>query len=73
MPRERGMGMTEISSVNKEVNMEIKVKDLNRLENCDTIVEKLCELDNKSFWATIRACIKIRKANKILTRNAERI
>lgn len=53
--------------------MQIKVKDLNRLENCNTIVEKLCELDKKSFWATVRACIKIRKANRILAQNAERI
>lgn len=44
--------------------MKIKVKDLNRLENCDTIVEKICELDSKSFWATVSAAIKMRKANK---------
>lgn len=52
--------------------MNIKVKDLNRLENCDTIVEKLCELDSKSFWATVRAVIKMRKAKKILSKSSER-
>lgn len=52
--------------------MNIKVKDLNRLENCDTIVEKLCELDSKSFWATVRAAIKMRKAKKILSKSSER-
>lgn len=52
--------------------MKIKVKDLNRLENCDTIVKKLCELDSKTFWAVVRACVKIRKANKILAQTMER-
>ena len=41
MPRERGMGMTEISSVNKEVNMEIKVKDLTQI-----VLEMLASLNS---------------------------
>ena len=49
--------------------MRIEIKDLNRLENQDNIVHKLCELDTRTFNAVFRASLKIRKANKILERN----
>lgn len=52
--------------------MKIKVKDLNRLEKCETIINELRELDSKTFWAVVRACVKIRKADEILHRDAER-
>ena len=49
--------------------MRIEIKDLNRIENQDNIVNKLCELDTRTFNAVFRASLKIRKANKILERN----
>jgi len=33
--------------------MRIEIKDLNRIENQDNIVNKLCELDTRTFNATI--------------------
>ena len=49
--------------------MRIEIKDLNRIENQGNIVNKLCELDTRTFNAVFRASLKIRKANKILERN----
>ena len=49
--------------------MRIEIKDLNHLENQDNIVNKLCELDTRTFNAVFRASLKVRKANKILERN----
>lgn len=49
--------------------MRIEIKDLNRIENQDNIVNKLCELDTRTFNAVFRASLKIRKANKTLENN----
>ena len=55
--------------IRKGEEMRIEIKDLNRIENQDNIVNKLCELDTRTFNAVFRASLKIRKANKILDRN----
>jgi hypothetical protein len=55
--------------IRKGEEMRIEIKDLNRIENQDNIVNKLCELDTRTFNAVFRASLKIRKANKILERN----
>ena len=55
--------------IRKGEELRIEIKDLNRIENQDNIVNKLCELDTRTFNAVFRASLKIRKANKILDRN----
>ena len=49
--------------------MRIEIKDLNRIENQDNIVNKLCELDTRAFSSVFRASLKIRKVNKTLENN----